>query len=472
MEPQRLRACEALAKALALNHNNDARTGATSSAKQQRLPQPNEQQKDMRIPPHLIYIAGLLGIHNKSTPFSPEIRQIFSDLQELYHQTLLKISTEKEEIAELKIFHLSPSLLPNPSDQSRIQQDIDAKIHELEDQAKQMEEELLKEQAAEKESKNIKQIAKKKTSPKPLIKSRELPKEEKEIVEKQPTETLQQVLAQIQLPQTEEDDVNAEDWVPVYKKKAKAVVSTSSVQLKEVTTKPAQADNELRPNYQRDASFEWPEDENVEPRSKKIHSSGAGTAASVVQENEIEKCGNPDAETPLGENTNSDRRENIGTTKDECINEKIEIPVVAEGNVTDSDANKNKSTSTIKELEERIRQLERSLAQSENDRVAVEAKHAQELRAEQEKSEERIQALSLRLYISETRLKTYEDALEQHVVAVANNVATGSPNRQNVLSFHHQNRNEWSAERSPSSPWRPLSRAMNQYQSVTKQSND
>jgi len=40
-----------------------------------------------------------------------------------------------------------------------------------------------------------------------------------------------------------------------------------------------------------------------------------------------------------------------------------------------------------------------------------------------------MQALQLRLYISETRLKTYEDALQQHVEAVANNVAASPPRR-------------------------------------------
>jgi hypothetical protein len=44
-------------------------------------------------------------------------------------------------------------------------------------------------------------------------------------------------------------------------------------------------------------------------------------------------------------------------------------------------------------------------------------------KVEQEKWDERVRALQLRLYISETRLKTYEDALEQHVQAVAENVA-------------------------------------------------
>jgi hypothetical protein len=84
------------------------------------------------------------------------------------------------------------------------------------------------------------------------------------------------------------------------------------------------------------------------------------------------------------------------------------------------------------QLEERIRHLEEELAKK--DRLLQETieAHQRVLHSTKESCDERIQALQLRLYISETKLKTFQDALEDHVQAVENNVAStdtqgGSP---------------------------------------------
>jgi hypothetical protein len=68
-----------------------------------------------------------------------------------------------------------------------------------------------------------------------------------------------------------------------------------------------------------------------------------------------------------------------------------------------------------------IRQLESQLWQKNQDLQEERAAHNTAL-----------QSLQLRLYISETRLKTFEDALEQHVQAVANNTAPTSPERRRM----------------------------------------
>jgi hypothetical protein len=49
--------------------------------------------------------------------------------------------------------------------------------------------------------------------------------------------------------------------------------------------------------------------------------------------------------------------------------------------------------------------------------------HVKALREEKERCEDSMQDLQLRLYISETRLKTYQDSLEQHVESVASNLS-------------------------------------------------
>ena len=96
----------------------------------------------------------------------------------------------------------------------------------------------------------------------------------------------------------------------------------------------------------------------------------------------------------------------------------------------------------------RIQQLEAQLATA-NELLLQERKfHRKEMQNEKEASHERMQALQLRLYIAETRLKTFEDALEQHNLQVANNVAaptspgrrppsSESPQYSKVLRHHH-----------------------------------
>jgi hypothetical protein len=73
--------------------------------------------------------------------------------------------------------------------------------------------------------------------------------------------------------------------------------------------------------------------------------------------------------------------------------------------------------------EQRIRQLEMELVQKDQQLKEERIMHAKALREEKERCEDSMQDLQLRLYISETRLKTYIDALEQHVESVASNLS-------------------------------------------------
>eukprot|EP00538_Stauroneis_constricta_P013633 CAMPEP_0119572840 /NCGR_PEP_ID=MMETSP1352-20130426/44824_1 /TAXON_ID=265584 /ORGANISM="Stauroneis constricta, Strain CCMP1120" /LENGTH=317 /DNA_ID=CAMNT_0007622527 /DNA_START=263 /DNA_END=1216 /DNA_ORIENTATION=+ len=71
----------------------------------------------------------------------------------------------------------------------------------------------------------------------------------------------------------------------------------------------------------------------------------------------------------------------------------------------------------------RIQELESIIQQKDAEMEAMKRKNEETLRSEREMYEERMQAIQLRLYISETRLKTFQDALDQHVQAVASNVS-------------------------------------------------
>eukprot|EP00539_Tryblionella_compressa_P003995 CAMPEP_0178750388 /NCGR_PEP_ID=MMETSP0744-20121128/9951_1 /TAXON_ID=913974 /ORGANISM="Nitzschia punctata, Strain CCMP561" /LENGTH=119 /DNA_ID=CAMNT_0020403933 /DNA_START=1 /DNA_END=360 /DNA_ORIENTATION=- len=64
------------------------------------------------------------------------------------------------------------------------------------------------------------------------------------------------------------------------------------------------------------------------------------------------------------------------------------------------------------------------IVQLEEELATMREQHTKILRKEKERYEDLIQSLQLRLYISETRLRTYEDALEKHIQAVAENVGT------------------------------------------------
>jgi hypothetical protein len=80
---------------------------------------------------------------------------------------------------------------------------------------------------------------------------------------------------------------------------------------------------------------------------------------------------------------------------------------------------------------ERIQVLEASMEEMKRE-------HAKTLQQERQRHDDLVQSLQLRLYISETRLKTYEEALQTHIQAVALNVNGGgqssSPDRMIVAT--------------------------------------
>jgi hypothetical protein len=83
----------------------------------------------------------------------------------------------------------------------------------------------------------------------------------------------------------------------------------------------------------------------------------------------------------------------------------------------------------INGLRKRILSLELELMTKEEEIRNVKEASARSIQTEMERSQERLQALQLRLYISETRCKIFEDALHQHMEAVTGNVSFGSLNR-------------------------------------------
>ena len=102
------------------------------------------------------------------------------------------------------------------------------------------------------------------------------------------------------------------------------------------------------------------------------------------------------------------------------------IKIVATDNVHDKvdDNTENMEQLQIPVLVELIHDLKRQLRDMDKQRIERQHLAQKALQHERDVSYERIQALQLRLYISETRLQTYEEALQHHVETVHRNVAT------------------------------------------------
>jgi hypothetical protein len=98
--------------------------------------------------------------------------------------------------------------------------------------------------------------------------------------------------------------------------------------------------------------------------------------------------------------------------------------------------------SALTKQTERITDLEHDLAEVNRQLIGERLAHTKALRKEKGRYENLIRAMQLRLYISENKLRTYEDALEKHNQAVS---AINSTSR----SATTKNNNE---ERIPSSP--------------------
>lgn len=83
-------------------------------------------------------------------------------------------------------------------------------------------------------------------------------------------------------------------------------------------------------------------------------------------------------------------------------------------------------------LQEKIRKLETEVADKDEQLQQERTAAQRALLVEKDANSEFVQALQLRLYISETRLSTLEDALQQHIDSVTNRVASPLSSRHNL----------------------------------------
>eukprot|EP00980_Cylindrotheca_fusiformis_P002358 scaffold543_cov119-Cylindrotheca_fusiformis.AAC.25 len=328
-----------------------------------------EEQRELRIPSHLIYLTGLVTA--TTTPDSgawDESR--FEEYQRLYHETLK---------AEPIVFRSSPRNRATPYQQLSIGQDVHRKQKELELKAKQAETELLLDMDDKKDydKKSRRAVSRpsngtQKTKPKTMVASTNHPEPEN-------TLTLEQVVQEIQsessMTALERDD-DPSSWIAVCKK-GKSLESSSTTEKEQTRSVPLQLNNE--DNIQIDGSDH--------------------ISLSAVADGDIEK---------------NDKE----TAHYRTFGPKTAGPAQSTNEAIDG---KNGRHTLL--LESRIQELERQLAEKEAELQEEREAHVKAMFRKNQDFDNQIQALQLRLYISETRLRTFQDALEQHVEAVSNNIS-------------------------------------------------
>ena len=343
----------------------------------------SENQETLRIPRQLVYLCGLVTRFRREPPYSKEQTDWFQILQTLY---------QKETGSSQRVYQLSPTLLPTNDTQEIINRDVKRRQEEIAVQVSKAEESILA-----METNTVTKNKKKNTKPARRARDYVTERDDKDDqsdeenqslpddnipVEEEPTlEELNRLMFTV-----EERNLSLGEWTEVKIKKKSAEHS------------PTNPDELPAPE----------EEKNLADKAAEEKSSETGRVE-VIEE----------AVAP--------------STKELENQEPIEIPYPREDSDMKVDDNKmiiHESDDEVLLLRNKVQQMALELAIKE-ERLQIErATHAKALRREKEQSHERLQALQLRLYISETRLKIFEDALDQHVEAVANNVAMGSPERR------------------------------------------
>jgi len=376
------------------------------------------EQQALGIQPQLIYIAGLVlykqtslsstntaaAASSATTIFSSTLQDYFLELQKLYNESMNSATTGTTEIqaSNQRVFHLSPRLVPNVEQQRIIDKDITAKMKVMERQADDSAKELLKHEEKLKVSSSAsnKEVSSKSTVGKKRTKMKNSEKELKEI--KQDTNRIShgsETLADLINTHIEISHDNSCDesgsWISVQRKGKKN-------NEKEIEIHKSRREDIIVSN-ERMKTLNIPAKQNTADEVTKFQN-----VTTTFNHQAVEK-----------------HQDIITSTCDDRLEEKIRSAILLESSIGDhsNEIIKENNSTTLSQERERIRELEAQLLQK-NQQLEIERKeHAKQLRKEKERYEDQRQALQMRLYISETRLKIYEDALNQHVETVSNNVS-------------------------------------------------
>jgi hypothetical protein len=362
-----------------------------------------EDQKALAIPPPLVYVAGLVLIcSNKSTsidlPFPVELQERFLKLQKLYYNGVKSDDAVEgnENNHQQRTFHLSPRLLPSSDQLVLIQKDVAAKLGMLENQAESVAKELTADQDEidKKNQLRLHNINRFRSSKKKSVNPK--------------------------------SNVNQSQKAPAIQERHQ-----------EQQQEGKQQEEQQHPHAQSDREETLQDLMNMQIRTEDLQDAGEDSTSWMT----IAKRGNKldsDSRKDVteGDNTlpwhSNNRNPYVAPLRDfnnsesDELSDAILLPtsipsIPGTGTHTHSSNDAPPSYSDRAMLQERNRRLEMKIV-GKNEQLLVERKtNSKSMRLMKEDFENQIQALQMRLYISETRLKNYQDALEQHVQTVADN---------------------------------------------------
>lgn len=532
MDPSRLRACEALTKALAKellspsfenaeppsptaannNNNNNDNNNASLS-----LPNLSTKQVMLNIPEQLVYLYSLVVRTKNGTPttttsntdttnYTAKQQTIFADLQRLYQQEQQRLlsqakqqskiekdenTAQKEEndkdderqpsrssSSSIRVFQLSPNLAPSSvQDVESIEQDVQHKIKELERKAENTRASLVQEELAQTETttrsnkhENATTTGKKQKSQQSNSKKTKLPMTKKQngtdvepsrsssnsaILSETTTvtpnnhgpspsksQTLQEVLQQrIRVPRNhhhhqddERDESNEQQWIHVdHQRKKKPTLSNnnsvcdkSQDQEKALESDPRKMEKEPT-MLQMERTAEVGSSNNAEMTSfDQLETNNGRGDHQVVSTTETTSPGISSKTSQLTALLSVDASVFVPSVNKQIRTAPNPVPTHVASNSFTTEADQSATATQAALLQQRVLELEQRLATKEQELQRLKEEHAQQLHRERDQADERFQALQLRLYISETKLKTYEDALEDHVRAVATNTCSST----------------------------------------------
>ena len=324
----------------------------------------NETQEALNVPRHLIFLAAVsLATFpmGENNGFDDRHSRLFSRLQGVHYITRRKEHESDDET----LFALTPKLLPSTKLLNRVDQELKRKNEQQQKRANKAAAELVS--LEEKTTKSAKKKIKKKA---PVV----LPKQDtnddydnksaNENIQPQIEDTLKELTRPYSVT-VDKIVLESSDWMQVCSRKSRLREGN------QYSTEPASEKAEM---VEEKAS-------NTKDATNATGNSGKYATSSEVQ-----------LEQKL-----------VNSISDTCDSSQPE---------SDSDE--------LWRLKASVETLELQMASRDN---TIEELRA-ELKQKQERYDERLQSLQLRLYISETQLKTYEDALEDHVKAVRSNIAS------------------------------------------------
>ena len=396
----------------------------------------SEVQQELNIPPHLVYLVGILIAEedyqrwkehkpqvknidgtNTSNYFSPVREERFTALQKQYwtfvNNNASANSEEQHQPSSLLSsmnYRLSTRVCPSKEQQAVVKRDLLKECEKLESLSNQAIEALLREESSSDASIKNNKIGKKNKKKKykqqhQKLAATKIPLEEKDKEEGKKVNTLEKI-----------GTVEETSWVEIKKKEHGEVTGNTAV-------------NSLDPDGGGEegnikSSSDWSstilvnlENESGMPMKKDETPMLLCTTTQNIKNND-----NP--ATSDHDDTNADPY----TEKIDTLINNLSSPLPPNSNdmsrlntsTSDHHSLHHAATNNLQLAKQvrRVADLEQNLTDANRQLTEERTAHAKLLRKEKERYEDLIQALQLRLYISENKLRTYEDALEKHVQAV------------------------------------------------------